>query len=188
MKIGLVPQWLQDWEKEQEAGYMIELRNGDLFGIPPHGFFPKLACRIIGAKTFHWGMIIGGDNDGWITSESLGKGTAITRFVYPRAYIYRIKDLKHEPKTLNLVSFHSWRGEAIYDMKVNFLTTIWFLLKHYLKIVLPVIHNHLYNCQEWICYLASCLGVKIISDTDYPYCRNLEKSPELEYLGEVYNA
>jgi len=162
----------------------MEIRNGDLFGIPPSEQLAKLACKIIKAKTFHWGVIIGRDRDGYITSESLGKGTSVSRFVYPKAYIYRIKSLKHEPETYRLLSFHSWYGDKSYDQQVNFLAGIWFILKHYLKIVIPVIKNHTFNCQEWVCYLASCLGAKIIPTNEYPYCRNLEKSEYLEYLGE----
>ena len=164
---------------------MIELRNGDLAGIPPTSWYSKLLCNILQSKTFHWCMIIGKDRDGYICSESLGKGTSVTRFVYPKAYIYRIKKLKHEPETYKLVSFHSWRGEASYDYVVNYLTAIWFLFKHYLKLVLPVVKNHKFNCQEWVVYMAYCLGVEIISEAEYPYCINLEKSSELEHLGEL---
>ena len=162
----------------------MEIHNGDLFGIPPHGFVATIICKILHSRTFHWGVIIGRDKDGYITSESLGKGTSVSRFVYPKAYIYRIKALKHEPETYRLVSFHSWQGDKGYDMQVNFLTGVWFILKHYLKIVIPVVKNHTFNCQEWIIYLASCLGCKIISDIEYPYCVNIERSPMLEYIGE----
>ena len=163
----------------------MELRNGDLMGIPPSGGLAKLVCKIVQARTFHWLMIIGRDKDGWITSESLGKGTSVSRFVYPTAYIYRIKSLKHEPETYRLISFHSQRGEAVYDFQANFLAGIWFLLKHYLKIAIPIVKNNTYNCQEWVIYLAYCLKAKIIPDSEYPYCRNLEKSEYLEYLGEL---
>jgi len=132
-------------------------------------------------------MVIGHDKDGYICSESLGKGTSVTRFVYPKSYIYRIKKLRHEPETYRLVSFHSWRGEVDYDYAVNFLTAIWFLFKHYLKIVLPIVKNHKFNCQEWVVYMAYCLGHKIIPEDEYPYCINLEKSEALEYLG-VYES
>jgi len=161
----------------------MEIHNGDLFGIPPSGF-AKLICKILKANTFHWGMIIGQDKDGYITSESLNKGTSVSRLVYPKAYIYRIKNIRHEPETYKLVSYHSWYGDKLYDMRVNILTGIWFLLKHYLKIVIPVIKNHTYNCQEWVIYMTYCLGHKIISDTEYPYCVNLERSEHLEYIGE----
>jgi len=162
----------------------VEIRNGDLFGVPPTSWHSRLICKILNAKTFHWGIIIGRDKDGYICSESISKGTSVTRFVYPKAYIYRIKKLGHEPETYRLVSFHSLYGERPYDMRVNFLTGIWFLLKHYLKIVLPVIKNHTFNCQEWIVYMASCLGVKIIGEEEYPYCTNLEKSEALEFIAE----
>ena len=164
----------------------MEIHNGDLFGIPPHGFVATIICKILHSRTFHWGVIIGRDKDGYITSESLGKGTSVSRFVYPKAYIYRIKALKHEPETYRLVSFHSWQGDKGYDMQVNFLTGVWFILKHYLKIVIPVVKNHTFNCQEWVIYLASCLGREIIDADSYPYCINLEKSEYLEYIGE-YN-
>ena len=165
---------------------MIELKNGDLFGVPPKNKFEKFLCSIIKAKTFHWGCIIGRDKYGYICSESLGKGTAVTRFTYPEAHIYRIKDIE-EPTMFKLISIHSQHGEACYDMPANILTGVWFLLKHYLKIVIPVIHNHTYNCQEHVVYMASMLGVKIIPDTDYPYCKNLENSSYLEYVGEWIN-
>jgi hypothetical protein len=162
----------------------MELHNGDLAGIPPSGWLANFVCKIIHAQTFHWTMIIGRDKDGYITSESLGKGTSVSRFVYPRAYIYRIKSLKHEPETSRLISFHSWQGDKGYDMQVNFLSGIWFLLKHYLKIAIPVIHNNKYNCQEFVVYMAYCLGAKIIPENEYPYCVNIEKSEYLEYKGE----
>jgi len=162
----------------------IQLHNGDLVGIPPSGWLAQLVCRILKAHTFHWLMIIGKDKEGYITSESLGKGTSISRFVYPKAYIYRIKKLRHEPETSRLVSFHSMYGDAIYDMQVNFLTGIWFILKHYFKLVIPVVKNHTFNCQEWVVYMAYCLGTKIIPDVEYPYCINLEKSEYLDYIGE----
>lgn len=162
----------------------MELQNGDLFGIPGGSWYSKLAMRIVGAKTFHWGMIIGKDKDGYITSESLGKGTSIARFDYDKTYIYRIKNII-EPNTMTLISNHSWHGNQPYDMEVNFLTTIWFILKHYFKKAIPVIKNHTFNCQEWICYMADCLGYQIIPPDEYPYCVNLEKSPMLEYIGEI---
>ena len=163
---------------------MIELRNAYLFGIPPSNWLARFACKVVGAHTFHWGILICKDKDGWLTSESLGKGTAVSRFVYPVAHIYRIKDLDFVPTTPMLLSFHSWQGDTVYDMPVNFLSGIWFLLKHYLKIAIPIISNHTYNCQEWVCYMASCLGVPLIPHDEYPYCKNLENSQALEYLGE----
>jgi hypothetical protein len=162
----------------------MEIKNGDLFGTPPSGWLANLACKIVKAKTFHWGIIIGKDKDGYITSESLGKGTSVSRFVYPKAYIYRIKKLRHEPETYKLVSYHSIYGNTLYDMQVNFLTGIWFILKHYLKIVIPVIKNHTFNCQEHVVYMSVMLGAKIIPDNEYPYCVNLENSPQLDYIGE----
>jgi hypothetical protein len=171
---------------------MLVLKNAYLAGIPPEGFLAKLICKILKAKTFHWLIIVGENkfsdisNCKYITSESLGKGTSIARFNYPKAYIYRIKGLRHEPYSMRLIGYHSLYGDTVYDMQVNILTGIWFLLKHYLKIVIPVIRNHTFNCQEHVIYMASMLGVKLIPDDEYPYCVNLENSDYLEFLGE-YN-
>jgi hypothetical protein len=161
----------------------MELKNADLFGVPPTTWISRLVCKIVGAKTFHWGWILGIDDDGYICSESINKGTAVTRFAYPKAYIYRIKDLP-EVSTDTLLSIHSWQGECLYDMAINWLTGLWFILKHYLKIVIKIIPNHKYNCQEWTVYMAAMLGYKIIPDDEQPYCVNLEKSDKLEYVGE----
>ena len=162
----------------------MELQNAYLFGIPPTSWISRLACRIVGAKTFHWGMIILKDEDGYITSESLSKGTSVSRFIYPEAYIYRIKDLQNVPTTNTLLSYHSWGGDAVYDTAVNVWSGIWFILKHYFKKAIPIIHNNKYNCQEWVVYMAAMLGVKIIPDDEYPYCLNLENSNYLEYVGK----
>lgn len=165
---------------------LIELKNGDLVGVPPSGWLANLVCKIVKAKTFHWLMIIGKDKDGYITSESLGKGASVSRFAYPKSYVYRIKKLRHEPETYKLVSYHSMYGDTVYDMQVNILAGLWFILKHYLKIVIPVIKNHTFNCQEWVIYMSNCLGSKIIPENEYPYCINLEKSEYLEYIGEYH--
>ena len=161
----------------------MKIRNGDLIGVIPTGFLPKLICRVVGATTFHWAIVIGQDKDGYILSESIGKGTAVTRLVTSSVLVYRIKALKHEPETYRMVSLHSQRGEAVYDMQANFLAGIWFLLKHYLKIAVPRIKNNAYNCQEWVIYMAYMLGHKVIPENEYPYCKNLENSDALEYQG-----
>lgn len=162
----------------------MELQNGYLVGIPPSTWLPKLCCKIVGAKTFHWLMLVGRDPKGWMCSESINKGTALTRFNYDKAYIYKIKNIP-EPSMYKLISIHSWHGWCEYDNLVNFRTAIWFILKHYLKIIIPVIHNHKFNCQEHVVYMASELGVKLIAENEYPFCVNLEKSPMLEYLGSM---
>lgn len=163
----------------------MELRNGDLAGIPPSSFLTKLICKVLGAHTFHFCMVIGKDKDGYICSESIGKGVVITRFAYENAYIYRIKRLYHEPETSRLVSIHSWQGEADYDNVGNFMTGVWFICKHFLKKAIPYIKNNKFNCQEWVIYLASSLGMTVIPETERPYCINLEKSECLEFIGKL---
>jgi hypothetical protein len=129
-------------------------------------------------------MFVAQDNGNWIITESITKGTALTRFTYPKAYIYRIKDFG-EVDWRRLIAIHAEYGELPYDWQVLFWTAIWWLFKHYLGIVIRVIKDSAVNCQEWVCLLAYELGVKLIPDNEYPMCTNLENSPYLEYLGEV---
>jgi len=161
----------------------FKLRPGDLFAIPPGGWLARQLCRIIGAKTFHWGMFVDHDSEEWIITESIGKGVAITRFSYPRAYIYRIKGV--EVKAKDVISVHSHYGEWRYDWDVPLKTALWWLLKHYFGKVIPRWRDKEVNCQEWVCLLAIELGVRVIPEDEYPMCVNLEHSPNLEYLGET---
>jgi hypothetical protein len=161
-----------------------DIRTTDLFGIPPSTWYAKWICKILNALTFHWGMFISDDDKGWVITESIGKGVALTRFTYPHAYIYRIKDIG-EVDWRRLISIVADYGDYPYDFTVAFKTAIWWLLKHYFGKVIPVVHDKAVNCQELVVLLGCELGVKIIPDDQYPMCKNLEESPYLEYLGEV---
>ncbi|MBA7708807.1 hypothetical protein ES703_117711 [subsurface metagenome] len=131
-------------------------------------------------------MFVDHDSEEWIITESIGKGTAITRFSYPRAYIYRIKGV--EVKAKDVISVHSHYGEWRYDWDVPLKTALWWLLKHYFGKVIPRWRDKEVNCQEWVCLLAIELGVRVIPEDEYPMCVNLEHSPNLEYLGETDEA
>jgi hypothetical protein len=162
-----------------------EIKTADLFATPPNTWWEKWICRIIGAKTFHWGLFIVSDDRGWVITESIPKGTSLTRFTYPKAYIYRIKGIG-EIDPMRITSIHADYGELPYDWGTTvFWTGLWWLLKHYLGIVIRVIHDKAVNCQEWVVLIAYELGVKLIPDNEYPICVNLENSPYLEYRGEV---
>jgi hypothetical protein len=162
-----------------------ELKPGDLFGVPPSSWWQRWLCSIIQAKTFHWGVLVGRDAGGWITSESLGKGTALGRFVYERAYIYRMKNLGYEPSLEDLISIHSHYGDLPYDWDVSLQTAAGWLLQHYLGKTLPRWHDSEVNCQEWVVLVASELGCRLIPEDEYPMSVNLERSPYLQYLGEI---
>lgn len=202
---------------------MFEIRTADLAGIPPSGWVEKQLCRILGAKTFHWLMFIRPpvpieglytestyvtDTGGrvklpdWEITESIGKGTAVSRFVYDEAYIYRLKALSEvgswaplltgtAPMPSVIYTIHSAFGDWPYDMQVNILAGLWWLLKHYLGIAIPVIHNRAVNCQEWavlLCYwIGQVLGqeIKLIPANQYPNCVNIENSPYLEFIGHI---
>ena len=159
----------------------FKLKPGDLFATPPSSWWARLVCRTIGAKTFHWGMFIVEDNDGWIITESLGKGVALTRFDYEKAYLYRIKGLDVTPD--RLITLISHYGVYRYDWDVPFKTALWWLAKHYLGKTIPRWHDKEVNCQEWICLLSKELDCEIIGENEYPMCTNLENSPKLRYLG-----
>ena len=161
-----------------------DVKTADLFAIPPDTWWTKWVCRVAGAKTFHWGMFIAEDDKGWVITESISKGVALTRFNYLRAYVYRIKDIE-EVNWKSLISVVADYGDYPYDWEVAFRTAIWWLFKHYLGKVIPVVKDKAVNCQEWVVLIAYELGVKIIPDGEYPMCINLENSPYLECIGEV---
>lgn len=151
---------------------------------PPGTWWAKRICKILGARTFHWGMLVMPDGDDWVTSESTGKGTTISRLSDRKAFIYRIKGLPPVDPA-KIIAIHSAYGEWRYDWEVIFRTGIWWLCRHYLGKILPVVRDKKVNCQEWVVLLATELGVKIIPDNEYPMCTNLEKSEYLEYVGEA---
>ena len=168
-----------------------EIKTADLFATPPNTWWERWICHVLSkmtgrkVKTIHWGMFVAKDDRGWIITESIGKGTALTRFAYPKAYVYRIKDIgRVTPR--RVIGVHATYGELPYDWGTTiFWTGLWWLLKHYLGIVIRVIHDKAMNCQEWVVLIAYELGVKLIPDDEYPMCANLENSKYLEYRGEV---
>ncbi|GAI76393.1 unnamed protein product [marine sediment metagenome] len=162
-------------------GDEIEIKVGYLGATTPTSWWTELLCKIIGASTWHWFMFVVPDTDGWIITESIGKGVALTRFDYEKSYIYRIKGLEVSPE--KLISIISYYGAYRYDWDVAFKTALWWFLKHYFGKLIPRYHDKEVNCQEWVCLLAAELGVKIIPDGEYPMCTNLERSPYLEELG-----
>lgn len=176
LKLGLA--------SEDEKMILEDVKTADLFGIPPTSWWTKQICRILGAQTFHWGMMISSDAKGWVITESIGKGVALTRFTYKKAFIYRIKGIGNVDWR-RLISIVADYGDAPYDFETNFRTAIWWLLKHYLGKVIPVIKDKPVNCVEWVALIGVELGVKIVPDSEYPMPQNLEASPMLEYLGEV---
>jgi hypothetical protein len=127
-------------------------------------------------------MLVMPDGEDWVTSESIGKGTTISRLGDRKAFIYRIKGLRRvDPK--RIIAIHSAYGEWRYDWEVIFLTGLWWLFRYSLGVILPVVRDNKVNCQEWVCLLTTELGVKIIPNDEYPMCTNLERSPYLKYLG-----
>lgn len=162
-----------------------DIKTADLAGCPPTAPWTKRLCKAIGATTFHWLQFIKQDDRGWIITESLKrKGPALTRFTYNKVKVWRIKGLG-EISPDRIIGITADYGAFPYDFEVNFLTAMWFLLRHYLGIVIPVVRNKRFNCQEWILCIGCELGVDIIPPGEYPYSANLEISQSLEYIGEV---
>ena len=161
-----------------------DIKTADLFATPPHGWLERKLASLIGAKTWHWGMLISEDAKGWVITESIGKGVALTRFTYPHAYIYRIKGIG-DVDWWRLISIVADYEDSPYDFRINVVTAIWFLLRHYFGKVIPVIRDRNFNCQEWVICLCAELGFEVLPPSEYPYSVNLERSKSLEFIGEV---
>lgn len=159
-----------------------DVKTAYLGATPPEGWWTKLICRILGAKTFHWFIFVVQDDKGWIISESVGKGTSLDYLIDDKVYVYRIREVR-QVNPMRLISIHAEYGQLPYDWQVILLTGLWWLCKHLLGKIIPVIHDKAVNCQEWVCLVAHELGVHIIPDDQYPDCVNLEHSPHLEYIG-----
>jgi hypothetical protein len=167
--------------------------------MPPSNWWERKLCNLQGCLSFHWlwfykPVIEGGQVIDWTISESIGKGTAITRLNNRPVHIFRIKDMpaiewdKPVPwidSEETLIDLHSFRGDARYDWEVNFITAVWYICRHYFGKVIPVIQDGHYNCVEWVCLFARELHYELIPSHQYPMQSTLEKSPVLKYLGEV---
>lgn len=162
---------------------MVKIQPGYLFAEAPSTWWAKQLCRIIGAKTYHWGMFVMRDGGYWITTESIHKGVTLTHADFKQAYIYRIKGTSRI-KPVSIIKIVARYGRCRYDWNVAFKAALWWLAKHYFGKVIPRWHDEAVNCQEWVVLLASGLDVLIIPLSDYPMCTNLERSPYLEYIGE----
>lgn len=179
-----------------------DIRSGDYGGVPPGQWWTKWICHILskmtGLKvlTFHWFVFLSRSekfNKYWRITESTNKGTSINLCNYPVVYVYRVyggydrpvgaSSLKEE-----ILDIHAEYGDLPYDWKTTaFRTAFWWILKHYLGVIIRVIHDKPVNCQEWCCLIAAELGVKLIPDDEYPICVNLEHSPHLELVGILKN-
>lgn len=160
-----------------------DLRPGDMFGVPPHGWFEKLACRALGASTFHWGCLLRWDGKGWITSESKNKGTSVRRCDYASVQVYRIRGLVTDSD--QILTIHSENGDLPYDWDINVLAGLWFIFTHYLHRAFPVVKEQKeVNCVAWCNLIAVMLGFELVEEGHYPTPDEIEKSPLLEYVGE----
>jgi len=161
----------------------IEIKPGYLGATPPNKWYEKLICKAIQAKTWHWLLFIRKDSKGWIITESINKGVALTRCDYPQVRIYKIKGLEVIPK--RLIGLVADYGASPYDFQINLVTAIWFLLRHYFGFALPIIKDRSFNCQEWVVCLCAELGIEVLPPEEYPYSINLENSKKLEYVGGI---
>lgn len=174
---------------------IIDIKPADLFEIPPTSWWEKELCRIGKSRGWHWGMLIGHYSYGWLATESLSSGPAITRYNYPLAYIYRMKGLAPVESDFitNLVTQYS---NYCYNLTDDFRAAIWLLLKLYTSKLLHFMSNldhpdqgvtnplsHSVNCVEYVCRLASQMGVKLIADEEWATPLTLEQSTSLEYIG-----
>jgi hypothetical protein len=156
------------------------LRTGYLCAEAPGSCWAKWICRILGATTFHWFMLVEPTGEDWITTESIQKGTSLSRLGWRKVRVFKIKGLEVTPKQIYEV--HSAYGECPYDYGVYFRTAVWWLLKHYFNKIIPITKDKAFHCEEWVCLLAVELGAKIIEDNEYPTPELLENSPYLEEI------
>ncbi|MDD5229706.1 MAG: hypothetical protein PHC43_00095 [Candidatus Marinimicrobia bacterium] len=120
----------------------------------------------------------------YVTSESIPKGTAVSRVVGRKMKIYR---LKGDPDIYSnqILDVHSEYGEMPYGWQMNFWTAIAFLAKYYFGKVIPVFKTKGINCISWVDFGSAQLGYNIIPEDEWVLESELEKSDKLEYVGDL---
>jgi hypothetical protein len=183
-----------------------DLKPGDLFGNPPGVWWTQEICRLQGSKTFHWGIFV--DPQNRIITESIGKGTAVTRYdIYPQSHVYRIKAAQNitSQDILNAIADY---GRSTYNMGENFSTAWNYLLDSWLPLypwegppvpswfpgwpwntavktayTFTKPFNTPVNCILYVALITQQLGYQILPEGDLVIEVNMENSPYLEYLG-----
>ncbi len=184
---------------------LADIRPADLFGNPPGAWFTKEISRLQGSETFHWGMWVRPQD--LVVTESIDKGTAITRYNYSASHIYRIRALQ-DVSTEDILNAIADYGRSTYGMSENFSTASQFLLAYYAPQYIwegPPVPSFLpgwpwrkdtvlqktfskplnapVNCIQYVTLLSRRLGYEILPEGDLVVEINLENSPLLEYLG-----
>ncbi|MBA7480419.1 hypothetical protein ES707_15873 [subsurface metagenome] len=182
---------------------LTDIQPADLFETPPSAWFTKEITRLQEAKGFHWGMFVAPQS--LIATESIEKGTALTRYEYATSYIYRIKALQNV-STGDILCAIADYGRSTYGMSENFLTAFNYLVNYWLpqypwegppvpsflpgwpgtpdidkSFTKPL--NAPVNCIQYIVLIAHRLGYDILLPGQLVIQKNLENSPYLEYLG-----
>ncbi len=167
-----------------------DLRPGDYAGMPPSTWWEKWICHAEGCKTFHWIWMVRPVNENgkridFITSESIEKGTALTRLDGRKVMIWRLKgDPIINPD--DIIDIHAEFGNLPYSMGMNIWSGIWYLAKHYFGKVIPFIKFEGVNCLYWVDLGSLHMGIDLVpGDPDYIMQLDLEQSSLLQYVGEL---
>jgi hypothetical protein len=184
-----------------------DLATGDLFEIPPDSFITNLLCGVSQSQGLHWGMLVQPGDPYWISTECVGKGVSLTQFNYKRSYIYRIKGLTDlDPnELLNIIAEY---GLTTYGYSDDFTIALSTIVRYGFPMYpwegpplpsffpgwpgTPVTDLGLtkpdpvpINCIHYVDLLAAQLGYFLVPPGGILIPSQLEKSPYLDYLGEL---
>lgn len=168
---------------------LADLKPGYYAGMPPNGWFERWLCHAEGCTTFHWIWLVkpvlkDGQLVDYVTSESIAKGTSLSRVAGRAMKVWR---LKGDPAitSYEIIDVHSEYGELPYGWGMDFWTGISFIVQHYLHKAIPVFKFKGINCISWVDFGSAQLGHDIIPEGEYVTEAELENSPKLEYVGEL---
>ena len=169
---------------------LSDLKPGYYGGMPPGNWWERWLCHAEGCKTFHWmwlvrtvyeeGMLVD-----FISSESISKGTSITRVENRKMMVWRIIG---DPAidADDMFDIHSNFGGSRYSWGMSIWSGVWYLAKHYFQKVVPFIKFKGVNCLYWVDIASLLLGYDLVpGDPEYIMQVDLENSPTLEYVGEL---
>ena len=184
---------------------LSDLQPGDLFGNLPGVWYTKYLCQLENCVTFHWGMWLNPSEN--IITETIGKGSTVALYHYPKSYCYRIKAAQGitQQEILNAVAQFGLTGYSISD---DFQTAFTFIANYWLPLYItegPPVPSWLpgwpwdwttpedysftkplnapMNCMEYTVSICQLLGYQVIPQGQIVVEKNLENSPYLEYIG-----
>ena len=179
-----------------ELSELPDLKVGDCLAFESTGW--QKIVKLIGARSFHWGMIGGPLQDDSISEgdysifDSTSKGiTAHLLSEYRargmRVYRIRIEDDYHKELAPLLMKRYFYYGDQRYDWFGVLAVATWLLLRKLGFNVEWWVHDsNRFWCLEFNELVWRDLGYPLVPENEPPHPGNMERSPALKCIWGTY--